>query len=569
MKSQSVMTFVLTCTGLLAACGEGGRLSAASAAAPTFSARAGEDVARGVVFADANANGQRDGDEAGIPGVRVSNGVDVVLSDAAGEYAITLPPESILFISKPADYRVPVDEHHSAQFFYRHYPQGSPAVAQWSYPVIEPTGPLPASIDFPLIPAPEENLPHFAAHVFADPQAGNEVSEDMFREDVINELIGNPHGALFGVTVGDIVNDNLALYERHIPIMGLIGIPQWYLPGNHDINFESPDDKHSLETYKRYFGPPNYSFDYGQVHFIALDNVAYDGTSGYIGQLSEDQLRWIRNDLASVPRESLIVIATHIPLITYAEGGDNINTVNLDALISIFNDYGFERVYGMAGHDTSNSWKVTVDHSHGFHGYKFIAHTLAEVRGAGWNGPDDERGVRDASMADGNPNGYYLMRFSDDYVQPRFIPASSNPGQNLRFIIDPPLEVNPAGVQQLNDLSSGRFGSNAINRGRMQPGTKLVINIFDGGDQHQVELSLDGGPWQTLPHVLRTDPYYERLFQKYVGTDDQPATAVVSSHIWEFGLPTDLKPGLHHVKLRSLDEFGQVISGGYAFELVP
>ncbi|GIT21328.1 MAG: hypothetical protein CM1200mP40_10100 [Gammaproteobacteria bacterium] len=45
--------------------------------------------------------------------------------------------------------------------------------------------------------------------------------------------------------------------------MGLMGIPQWYLPGNHDMNFESPNAQFANETYKKHFGPPYYSFDYG------------------------------------------------------------------------------------------------------------------------------------------------------------------------------------------------------------------------------------------------------------------------------------------------------------------
>ena len=42
----------------------------------------------------------------------------------------------------------------------------------------------------------------------------------------------------------------------------------------------------------------------------------------------------------------------------------------------------FDHVYGIAGHD-GNSWKVQIDHTHGWHGTPWIAHTLAEVRGSG------------------------------------------------------------------------------------------------------------------------------------------------------------------------------------------
>src|SRR5688572_18122246 len=80
-------------------------------AAPAGTEQTPGDRARGTVFLDQNGNGRLDRSERGIAGVSVSNGLDVVQTDARGQYALPLPPESILFISKPADYEVPVDEN--------------------------------------------------------------------------------------------------------------------------------------------------------------------------------------------------------------------------------------------------------------------------------------------------------------------------------------------------------------------------------------------------------------------------------------------------------------------------
>jgi uncharacterized membrane protein len=61
------------------------------------------DIATGTVFLDLNRNGRLDFLEPGIPRVSVSNGLDVVQTDFRGQYSVPLPPESILFISKPAE----------------------------------------------------------------------------------------------------------------------------------------------------------------------------------------------------------------------------------------------------------------------------------------------------------------------------------------------------------------------------------------------------------------------------------------------------------------------------------
>ena len=169
--------------------------------------RPGVGDARGTVFVDADGNGRRDPDERGVDDVKVSNGCSVTQTDDQGRYRIDLAPTEILFITKPAAYSVPLDEYNIPQFFYRHYPNGTPSVVdgasvEWQFPVIERTGPIPASIDFPLLVHPEASL-EFKAHGFADPQARTDLSEDMLREDSINPLIGNPYGVLFGLTVGE------------------------------------------------------------------------------------------------------------------------------------------------------------------------------------------------------------------------------------------------------------------------------------------------------------------------------------------------------------------------------
>ena len=542
-------------------------ISANPALARCDSDRPGAQTAQGVVYADTNNNGMRESYEIGIANVALSNGCDVAISNSDGRYEISVAPTEIIFLSKPANYLVPVDETNVPQFFYKHYPNGTPAQiagtsVEWMWPVIEATGPLPTSVDFPLIPMESEI--EFLAHGFADTQAQYEAGQDMIREDLINPLINNPFGVEFGLTVGDVVFDNLELYDRHKAMMGLMGIPQWYLPGNHDMNFESPNAQFANETYKKHFGPPYYSFDYGNVHFVALNNVEYAGagnefsSSVYRGYISAVQLQWLRNDLAQVPMDKLIVIASHIPLIAEADDGvspilTGPNTENFVELLEILEP--FENIYGLAGHDTSNSFKVQVNHQHGWNGKPWIAHTLGEVRGSGWTrGPRDFRGVRDAIMEDGNPNGFYVLKFNNVDLVPEFIPfPSSADGTNrMRIMLDPPLA--------LSEL-------NGIHRGVLQAGTKLVVNLFDGGIRDSVRASINGNEEILMAYRVRTDPFIETLYEEFRGTDDAYPTPDRSSHIWELAIPENLSTGLHHIVVRSTDEFGQSQRGTFTFEL--
>ena len=83
---------------------------------------ANADTARGTVFEDTNTNGVRDAGEPGVANVRVSNGVDVVLTDGEGVYQLEVGDEAIIFITKPAGYATPVDADQLPQFYYVHQP---------------------------------------------------------------------------------------------------------------------------------------------------------------------------------------------------------------------------------------------------------------------------------------------------------------------------------------------------------------------------------------------------------------------------------------------------------------
>ena len=527
------------------------------------------ELARGAVYEDLNQDGQRNPGESGIAGVSVSNGCDLVQTDADGYYEINLAANQILFISQPSGFVVPVDENNLPQFFYRHYPDGSPtAIAgtsvEWLWPVIEPTGPLPENIDFVLHRLSSREI-RFSAHAFADPQARTDRGEDMLREDLINTLLGNPYEAKFSITVGDVVFDNLDLYDRHKEMIGLIGIPQWNLPGNHDMNYESPNAHFANETYKKHLGPIYYSFNYGNAHIVALNNVEYVGSGqrgpnrgDYRGFISDDQMTWLEQDLANVPNDKLIVIATHIPLIAEASDdnpGSRItgpNTDNFTELLELLRP--FTSIYGLAGHDTSNSWKVEINHNHGWTAQPWIAHTLAEVRGSGWTrGPRDLRGVADAMMEDGNPNGFYLLKFDDTKLIPEFIPFpfGRDAAQRLRIVLDPELKTSQSG----------------INRGTLEPDTKVVVNLFDGGIRDEVTMALDGKPPVSMNYVVRTDPFMEKIYRQHADTDNAFPGAVDSAHIWEYDLPENLERGLHSIVIESEDEFGQRQRGVFTFEL--
>ena len=112
---------------------------------------------------------------------------------------------------------------HAAALLLHPSARGSPPNLKLRYRGIDPTGPLPDSVDFPLKKVDEPQK--FDVIVFTDPQPESQVEVDFIRDDVVNGLIGTK--AAFGMTTGDIMFDDLSLYPRFNRIIGQIGLP-WY-----------------------------------------------------------------------------------------------------------------------------------------------------------------------------------------------------------------------------------------------------------------------------------------------------------------------------------------------------
>jgi len=347
---------------------------------------AGKKTAKGIVFEDANHSGVFDQGEKGIPNVSVSNQSDVVQTDQNGHFRLPVSKETIIFVTKPAGYQVPLDKNHLPQFYYIHQPKGSPAGLKCKG--IAPTGKLPHSIHFPLIKTEVDET--FDIIVVGDPQTKTREEVDFYRDDVVARMMGTK--ARFYLALGDIMYDDLSLFDQMIPMVGQIGIPIYHVMGNHDMNFRVPDEKYEAETFKRLHGPDYFSFNYGSVHFVVLNSVKYNGWNkeknekgDYIGYLHDRQLTWLKNDLSFVPEDHLLVLAMHIPVRSEMYKEENNLIVNREALFKILENR--KHLLALAGHmhyfeyleyGGNNGWLGSA---------KFPSVTAGAGCGTWWHGP--------------------------------------------------------------------------------------------------------------------------------------------------------------------------------------
>ena len=99
------------------------------------------------------------------------------------------------------------------------------------------------------------------------------------------------------------------------------GLTTFYVPGEHDVIDEGTGKAYLQRYGKGVQGAGWHSFDQNGIHFIGLVNVV-NLKSGGLGNLGNEQLEWLENDVKSLSASTPIVVFAHIPLWTvYPEWG--------------------------------------------------------------------------------------------------------------------------------------------------------------------------------------------------------------------------------------------------------
>ena len=529
------------------------RLAQAQNAARPDAATAPTQIARGVVYL-ADENGKRAANAPGIAGVFVSNGRDIVQTDAAGRYQLPVSDGDIIFARKPANHAFTLDKFNAPQFYYVHRPNGSPA--DFKYPGIAQTGALPASIDFGLRAQAEPD--EFRALLWGDPQPRNLQEVDYIARDVAAELVGVE--AAFGLSLGDNAFNDLSVLTPLRDVTAQIGVPWHTILGNHDMNFEAPDDELSAETFKSHFGPTYYSFDYGQAHFVALDNVIWLGpnadlkTANYTAGFGEKQLAWLKNDLASVPREKLVVLFMHIPVAVPADApiadvsGRPPRFIESERLAFLQLLQDRPHTVSVSGH-THVQYHAYVGPDEGWNGAQPHHHfNCGTTSGSWWSGAPDETGIPNTTMRDGTPNGYAFLNVSGNSYTLDWQAARSRP--DYQMTVYAPAQIESTG----------------------QTENALEVNVFNGSPKTRVETKIAGGAWTKMERISDFDPGYaalkaveqnvpafdKTLSKKARGAAPWRALPAIEAtpHLWKTNLPV-LPIGVHAVEVRVTDPWNR------------
>jgi 3',5'-cyclic AMP phosphodiesterase CpdA len=133
-------------------------------------------------------------------------------------------------------------------------------------------------------------------------------------EEAVNKIRTMPVKPSFIIHTGDITHlSKPSEFDDADRIISQTRLDVHYVPGEHDL-LDDEQGKLYLQRYGRGTrGSGWYSFDVDGVHFIGLVNVV-NLRAGGLGNLGEEQLAWLEDDLKGRSASQPIVVFAHIPL---------------------------------------------------------------------------------------------------------------------------------------------------------------------------------------------------------------------------------------------------------------
>lgn len=492
-----------------------------------------QQTARGCVYLDANANGKKDAKEKGMQGVAVSNGREVVTTDNKGRYELPVSDDAIIFLIKPSGYAVPLNADNQPKHYYIHKPKGSP---KFEYPGSAPTGPLPASIDFALRPQQESN--NFRALVFGDPQIYDDRELGYFDKGIVSEVAGVKDVA-FGISLGDLAGKDLGYHKPYSKAVAKIGIPWYNVEGNHDMNNDAPVDSLADETFEANFGPNTYSYNYGNAHFIILDDNLFPDPRGHRRGLwagfTGKQLEFIKNDLRLVDTGKLVVLAFHCSM--YIVNENSFRKEDRNKLFDLLQPY--PHVLALSAH-SHNQRQHFYGKEEGWNGAaRFHEFNVGATCGNWYSGRVNARGVMESVMSDGTPRGYVYLNVTGN-----------------QYTADYKVAGKPA------DYQIGLYHRKVMSNIWWDGQGFIYANFFMGHKGSELECRIDNGDWKRMTYSEEGDPAFISELYKWDDSDSlfrgrRPTTYANSLHLWKMRLPENLGVGTHQIEVRATDPFGR------------
>lgn len=488
-----------------------------------------------------------------VSGVTVSDGALVTTTDAQGRYYLRSDRKNLfVFISTPKNYCVAVDRA-VPQFFSRFKSTKSSLYEIHNF-----------------VLAPEANTKHRLL-VWSDTHLANRTDDKnqfkkYFKPDIEAEIIrAKSEGVkLYALGLGDLAWDeywykndySLKNYRADIADFDLAIFSS---PGNHDNDPTIADDFLAAAGFRDNLNPLYYSFNIGDIHYIMMDNTLFKNTGGnnvqdYTEGFTDDQMKWLKGDLANVPKGTTIIFGLHIPWTNRSQSNGKFTyampATQRTEVETLLSDY---IVHFISGHTHTNYTNIMNS--------KMMEHNIAGVCGTWWwTGYYSKNKCR--LNGDGSPSGYKVFDIDGSDVKWRYKVMSRNESYQFRAYdlrnsqITRELYCPVSSSKNVSDAFFSEYANGWDKAANTTSTKKILINVFDYDDEWDVSVT-ENGTKLSVSRIEAKDPLHTVFFN--MGRMSSNSTSMTfptgnTAHMFEVSTSQTTST----VVIKVTDRFGRV-----------
>ncbi len=412
----------------------------------------------------------------GIPGVVVSDGVEVVATDSRGVYQMhSAKQNGYVFISVPSGYEV------AARGV---LPQFHKQVAKSAY-VCE-------RIDFSLYESGDQT--NHTMLYFGDMHMANRTKDRAqfrtFTSEINEYMKANSAAKVYAITLGDMTWDqfwytNAYGFDEYLNDVNAIeGLQIFHTIGNHDHDMNATGDFYTVAKFREKICPNYYSFNVGDIHYVVLDDIECTNASAsttdgsvrsYKNNLTSEILDWLKKDLSFVSKTTPLVVTLHAPV---HDRNGNAGLGNNSVFLSLIYDYNTTIVSG---------------HSHVLYNVvksKYVEQNSGAVCAAWWwagkYNPTFNIGT------DGAPNGYRITSVSGKEQNSLFKAIGRPEDYQFRAYDRNSICINAANYGVQPERESILFEEDYGSYRTASSANEVIVNVWDWDPSWKVEMFEDG-----------------------------------------------------------------------------
>lgn len=413
-----------------------------------------------------------------IPNVAISDGFKVVTTDQDGLFMMEPHRDSwYIYYSIPSDYKVTIDTNGMPKF----HTARTADKKEYNFSLRKFEG------------GKEEK---FALFTFADPQVSSTTGLNRFIKEAVPGIAKHAKTLdvpCYGITLGDVISNSSSkdatsfmVSMREAMNYKKIGMPVFQVMGNHDANwFNSsnpiePDEKSSTfevraqRDFETTFGPINYSFNRGDFHIVGMRDIVYqvnNSMGSYAKGFLKEQYEWLKQDLAVVPKDKVVLLCVHIPL-CQATGSTSFKLNYIKETFDLLAE--FKEAHVISGHThLQRNYEPSKEYP------TIYEHNMGTVCGTWWTSN---------LCGDGTPNGYGVFvgegaKFAEWYYMGY---SKGMDSRNYQMRLYRGNAITGAAIVDNKNGQEGyysfNFADNVILANVFNADSKWVIDVYENGE---------------------------------------------------------------------------------------